>query len=94
MWNHFEIVAYWTKEIKLNLLVCLFSVKMWLSSNLIDKILKYKKNIGLDLFIVFQKRERERGGGGRGEREWKLDKYEKAKGVQNLLFSEFPWHNW
>lgn len=30
------------------------------------------------------------GGDGRGEREWKLDKYEKAKGVQNLLFSEFP----
>lgn len=38
MWNYFEIVVYWIKEIKFNLLVCLFLVKMWLSSNLIDKM--------------------------------------------------------
>lgn len=38
MWNYFEIVVYWIKEIKVNLLVCLFLVKMWLSSNLIDKM--------------------------------------------------------
>lgn len=39
MWNHFEIAAYWTKEIKLNLLVYVcFQFKMWLINNSIDKI--------------------------------------------------------